>query len=152
MSSKVGCVAVVIASCAGCCCLRVPTFGLWPEIDEASARQRIHDRPALVQKLCRFDEVCAVVEGADVDVVPVGYNPLTGTVVSLVAVEATCRPTVEPQQVAEIVVCAGVVAAVGREVAGAWTTEFVTSDTLWGVDMDDPLSPPGSSSGDWDWD
>lgn len=150
MASRVGVVAVLVAGCAGVCCCRVPTLGLWPEVDASEVRARLLERPAVVRRLCRADLECEAVEGVEVEVVPVGYNPLTGTVVSLVAVEATCRAPAGLGQVVEPLVCAGVVAAVGGLVAGGSATDFVTSDTLWGVDLDDPAASTGG--GDWDWD
>ncbi len=153
MQTRVGCLAIIVAGCAGCCCGRLPTFGLWPEVEPAAIRADLLSRPHVVQKLCRVDQVCSVVSDAEIEVVPVSWNPLTGTVVSLVAVEATCQPSTELAQALEPIACAGVLAAVASEAAtGLLVHQYVCSDTWWGIDVDTSSPSSAGGGGDWDWD
>lgn len=153
MASKLGCVSILLASCAGCCCFRIPTFGLGPELPEEELRAKIEASPDFVQRQCWGDEWCKAIEDFDMDVVPVSWNPFTGTWVALVGVEARCTPPTAEEAVKDFVTCSAVVAAVATPVAGVLVIEHVTDETLLGLDS------PGPSSGggvpdvpDWDWD
>lgn len=154
MRTTVGCGAILMVSCCGCCCFRVPTFGLWPDVDESAIQAELLARPIVVDHLCMPDERCEVVTGADIDVVPVGWNPFTGTVVSLVAVEARCTSDPKLVDILKAFTCAGVLAAVGTRSPLGVQHEYLTWDTDFGIDMSS-TSGGGSDHDhdiDFDWD
>lgn len=146
MRLHVGCVPVLIASCCGCCCCRVPTFGLGPAVDEAAIVAELRRQPLVVDQLCRTAARCEVVEDAEVEVVPVGWNPLTGTVTVLLTVEARCAPSSALHERAEPFVCAGLLGAALTEGAVELTRE-----TLFILPVPEGEGAGGGGS-DWDWD
>lgn len=143
MRATLGCGALLLAACCGCCCGRLPTFGLGPTPDEAEVLAALQADPVVVDRLCRAEVTCEVADGAVLDARTVGWNPLTGTWVTLVAVEARCRPSEALAERAEPLVCAGVLAAVAT--GGALT---LTDDVVWAL----PPGVDGGGGGDWDWD
>ena len=148
MARSLGCFTLVVASCCGCCSLRIPTFGFYPELSAADAdavRQAILASPVQVQHLCRPDEVCEVVEAAELELVPVGWAPLGDQAVVLAQVSARCRPSTQPLQSVKPVVCAGLVVAGVGATGPAW----VNADWTLG---DDPSWVPSGDGGDFDWD
>ena len=145
MRPSVGFVSILLASCCGCCCCRVPTFGLGPAVDEAAIAAELRRQPLVVDQLCRTEARCEVVEDAEIAVVPVGWNPLTGTVTALVAVEARCTASTSLAERAEPFVCAGLLAAA----AGGGVVEL-TDETLFVLPS--PGVPRGGGGSDWDWD
>lgn len=145
--SRIGCFALVLASCCGCCLLRVPTFGFGPALspeEEARLRAALLAAPAEVTRLCRPDLTCEVVEDATFEVVPVGWDWVSGETVVLVEVEARCTASTDPLQRAEPFLCAGVLGA-----AVAPGAAWVTFDTILPTD---PSYVPSGGGGDWDWD
>ena len=154
MRSSIGCFTLLMMSCAGCCCLRIPTFGLWPELDEAELRAAVQAAPLTVDHLCKRGEECVAVEGAEISVTPIGWNPLTGAVMAAVQVEATCKAsedgTLKP------LVCAGALLAVYDETPAGLSLRHVTEETMLG-NAPSGLSleayEDGLSEGDgFDWD
>jgi hypothetical protein len=146
--SRIGCFAIVMASCCGCCLLRVPTFGFGPEIspeEEAQLRAALLAAPAEVTRLCRADLTCEVVEDVTFEIVPVSVDWLNGQTTVLVAVEARCRASTDPLQRAEPLLCAGVLGA-----AVASGAAWVTFDTL--LPTDPAYVPSSGGGGDFDWD
>lgn len=150
MRSSIGCGAILAASCAGCCCGRLPTFGFGPEVDEAAIHARLIAAPFVVDGLCTTEAHCEAVQSAEIEVVPVGWNPLTGSVTALVAVEASCSPSTALHEQLQPIVCSGVV--------GAWkdgeTAAWAVTEWAWthlppsGL----PRGAPSGGGGDWDWD
>lgn len=146
--SRIGCFAIVLASCCGCCLLRVPTFGFGPGLtpeEEARLRAALLAAPAEVTRLCRPDLTCEVVEDATFTFVPVSWDWVRGESVVLVEVEARCQASTDPLQRAEPFICAGVLGA-GIGPGAAW----VTFDRL--LPTDPAYVPSSGGGGDWDWD
>lgn len=152
MRASFGCVSILLASCCGCCCGRLPTFGLFPELDEAAILADLKAKPFVVDHLCTTEATCLAVQDAEIEVMPVSWNPLTGTTMALIAVEAQCVASTNLLERAQPFVCKGVLAALGvRDPSGALVIT-VTEETLLG------LGPSGhgrgytGGGGDWDWD
>lgn len=145
--------AIGFWSCAGCCCLRIPTCGLWPDIDEAELQAKVQSSPLVVDHLCRRGEDCLAVAGADVWALPVGWNPFTGSVTVYLEVEATCTPSEDLSQRLQPLLCAGPLMAVYN---AAGELQYVTEDSLLGdppsgltyEEWSDALNSGGG--GDWD--
>ncbi|MDP2305403.1 MAG: hypothetical protein Q8P18_05205 [Pseudomonadota bacterium] len=153
---SLGCFSIFFFSCASCCCLRIPTFGLWPELDEAEIEAEVRAHPLMVDHLCVPDETCAVVEDATITVYPLAWGPIFGEVTALVEVEATCHPSTDLADRAAPVVCAGVLLAAYDTVEGGPPVlRHVTEDTFFGnessglsyEEWSDSLNSGGS---DWD--
>lgn len=138
-------------SCAGCCLLRIPTCGLWPEIDETKLKAKVHASPIVVDHLCRRGEDCVAVEDADLRAFPVGWNPITGSVSVLVEVEAVCRPSKALSQRMKPLLCAGSLMAIYNTEA---ELQYVTEDSFFGSPPSgltyEAWSDAHSSDGDWD--
>lgn len=169
MPRTIGCTAILLASCSGCCLLRIPTFGLGPEVDEAAVRQHLIDTPLLVDGLCKAEARCLAVEGAEVEVVPVAYDWLFGETQVLVGVDAWCTPVQSLQERVEAVVCKGILGGgvfpgaspgthpYGRDVVpdgsappDVWLSPDVYLPTA--PDSAHPTGAHGDGGGDWDWD
>jgi hypothetical protein len=148
--------AVLVALCCGCCCCgRVPMFGLGPEVDTEAIRHDVLARADVVDHLCGTELHCRAVVAADVDVLASTWNPVTDTVVTTIAVEATCRASV--QDTGEVFVCAGALAAVGTVVGGVVVHEMVTDSVGLGLPQThprdwDPPSRPHHHHREHDWD
>ena len=167
MPRTIGCTAILLASCGGCCLLRVPTFGLGPEVDEAEVRAELVDTPLLVDGLCKAEARCLAVDGAEVEVVPVAYDWLFGETQVLVGVEARCRTVPSLQERVEAVVCAGVLGGMafpgagpgghpyGRDVTpdgSAPPSVWLTPDVYLPMTPDEAHPSVSPGGGDWDWD
>ncbi|MFN7144660.1 MAG: hypothetical protein ACK4YP_12860, partial [Myxococcota bacterium] len=145
-------------ACCGCCCGRIPTFGLWPDLDEAEVAAAVKAAPIVVDHLCARDLTCVAVEDAEVDVVPVSWSPFTGDVVALVHVEATCRPEEGLAEALEPLVCVGVLAAAYAVTDEGLELLHVTEETLGGGAPSgrtlEEASPAydGGGGGGFDWD
>lgn len=165
----IGCTAILLASCGGCCLLRIPTFGLGPEVDEALVRADLAETPLLVDGLCEVEARCLALEGADIEVVPVAYDWMFGETQVLVGVEARCRPVDSLLERVEAVVCKGVLGGgvfpgagpgghpYGRNDApdgSAPPDAWFTPDAYLPVAPDSvhPTAASGQSGGDFDWD
>lgn len=131
-------------SCTSCCCGSIPTFGLWPELDEAQVAEAVRNAPIVVDHLCQSGETCTAVEGAEIEVFPVAWSPFTGEVSIGVEVEATCR---DDEQGGKKIVCAGLLGAAAMD----GTVEYVTEDTtIFNDPSGKTLEEWESSDVDWD--
>lgn len=147
--SSIGCVSILTASCCGCCCGRLPTFGFGPHVDEAALADDVRAHPFIVDSLCTTEEHCQAVQGADVTAVPVGWNPLTGSVTALVWVEATCTPSTALHERLEPIVCRGLLGGWLDVDSSAW---HVTEWALTHLPPDDLPRGTDAPDVDWDWD
>lgn len=153
MRGSCGLVAsIVLFGCVGCCCGRLPTFGLGPEVDEAELAARVRAEPLVIDHICRAGEDCVAVEDAEVRVWPASWSPFDGEVVAVLEVEATCTPR---EGLTEPLLCAGTLAAVWHVADdGTRTLAYVTEDTLLagepsGLTYEAWLATSGEG-GDWD--
>lgn len=144
--------SLVLISCCGCCCGRIPTFGLGPELDDAAILAELRAKPFVVDHICTTEATCEVVDDATIRTMPVGWNPLTGTVVALVEVEATCRASTSLIERTQPFVCRGVLAAVGVPDPDGVLRVMVTEETLLGLESMGEPRGASSGGGDWDWD
>ena len=110
-------------SCTSCCCGSIPTFGLWPDVDEAAIAERVRREPIVVDHLCASGETCSVVEGADIEVFPIAWSPFTGEASIGLQVDATCR---DESAGGKKIVCAGVLGAVVVDGELSYVTENTT--------------------------
>ncbi len=155
MRPTIGCTTILLVSCAGCCCGRIPTFGLWPDVDEAAIRDAVRADAFVVDHVCTTEQRCHAVRDAEIAVLPVGWNPFTGTVTTVVAVEATCTPSDDPVEQAAPLLCAGTLGVVGAASGGALIFGGLTEDWMFfttsGVR---PRTLPSEygGGGDFDWD
>ncbi|GDX79475.1 hypothetical protein LBMAG42_12860 [Deltaproteobacteria bacterium] len=150
---SLGIVTVLLLSCTNCCCLRIPTFGFWPEVDEAELVARVRDSPIVVDHLCAQGEECVAVESATVNVYPLAWGPIFGDVTVLLEVEATCRPIESARERYEPVACAGMLMALYENAPDGLKLMHVTENTIFGVEpsgltYEQSLSSGGG--GDWD--
>ncbi len=144
--------SVLTIACCGCCCLRIPTFGFYPEIDEAAVVAELKAKPFVVDHICETEATCAVVEGATVEVMPVSWNPFTGTVVALVQTEALCQPSDKLLERLEPFLCKGLLAVIQTSSPSGPPSLEVTEETLFGGPSVGGPRGTSSGGGDFDWD
>ncbi len=150
---SLGFFTILLLSCTNCCCARIPTFGLWPEVDEAELAARIRESPIVVDHLCERGEECVVVEGAKVEVYPLAWGPIFGDVTVLLQVEATCLQSEELRERAKPIVCAGMLMAAYESAEGRPKLQHVTEDPIFGTPpsgLTYEQSTSQSGGGDWD--
>lgn len=142
-------ILVVMLGCMGCCCGGVPLFGLWPRLDPAPVEAALRGQPLVVDHTCRAEFVCAQVETAQVDLLPMSWSPFTGEITVLVDLEATCRAGERGEQdLGEVAACAGLVAAVFVAADEGWELVRVTEYTSGMESSGEPYE--GGGGGDWD--
>lgn len=116
MFRRFGCWTVMLASCCGCCVGEIPTFGLWPEVDEQKILAKLKLSPFTIDNICTVEETCMVVKDATIDVMPIGYNPFTKKTSLLIDVEATCVASSNSFELLAPFVCSGVVGGVVSDI------------------------------------
>lgn len=142
-------VLVVLLGCMGCCCGGVPLFGLWPRLDPAPVEAALLGQPLVVDHTCRAEVACTEVEAIQVDLLPMSWSPFSGELTVLVDVEATCREVRRgPDDLAEVVACAGLVTAVYQAAEEGWRLLRVTESTAGLPSSGQPYE--GGGGGDWD--
>ena len=108
-------------------------------------------KPFVVDTICTTEATCLAVQDAQIEVMPVSWNPITDTTMALITVEAQCLSSTNPLERAQPFVCAGVLAVVQSVDPTGITRQIVTEETLFGL----PPSGHGrgyEGGGDWDWD
>ncbi|MDP2313192.1 MAG: hypothetical protein Q8P41_09830 [Pseudomonadota bacterium] len=154
---SLGCFTLLLFSRGSCCCLRIPTFGLWPDLDEAEIEAAVRAAPIVVDHVCEPEQTCAVVEDAAIEVYPLAWGPIFGEVTVLVQVDATCRESDDPTQRARPIACAGLLLASyqtaedgGPPVFQHITEEMVFGNEPSGMTYEEWSDSVGSGGGDWD--
>jgi hypothetical protein len=151
---RYGCFLVFFCTmlCLGCCCGRVPLFGLCAPVDAEADIQHWLDDPEhanTVDWLCDREQECVRILAYEVGTYPLSWNPLTDTVIVTAFVSGTCA-----LKDGSTIACEGELSAVYGAVPGGWAFRYVTPDA-WFADATDSAylpTPTYSGGGDFDFD
>ncbi|MCB9779484.1 MAG: hypothetical protein H6742_13055 [Alphaproteobacteria bacterium] len=145
--------SVIFLSCAGCCCGGIPLFGLGPDLDPMEVEWALMDAPFVVDHTCSYAASCDEVDDVEVDLVPVSYHPLTGKLVVVADIRATCKGSLDyTRRPGRTFACVGLVAAVFVAADGAWELRYVTESPYGDLPSGEPDVhewSPSTGGGGW---